>query len=376
MARVKLTEYRAKRFLVDDYRGVGIALETLQSDLSELNDGTKYVIKVDQGVKKRGKQGLLRLNVMKDEAEQAVRELADKGFEQFIAEPMLAHEASEEKYLSIERLRDGFKFLYSDHGGVEVESNSDAIQSFERLEDVPLDQDYLKHVTNVMDTQYMSFLEINPLVIQGGKYYLLDAAVLVDSAGVWNSEWTEDDIAEARKLSEPEEVIKELNDNSPSSFSFRLINPNGAIWFMPNGGGASIVVADEVAKAGLADLIGNYGEYSGSTREETQVYTEAVLRQILASDAPKKVIVMAGVAANFTDVKKTFLGTIDAFKTYLGELKENNIKIFVRRGGPNQAEALKIMREFLTDNDLLGSVHDPSDLLTVAVDDAMEYMNA
>ena len=54
MARVKLSEYAAKRLLIDDYKGVKIHLSSKDDDIDKLEDTQLYVIKVDQGVKKRG----------------------------------------------------------------------------------------------------------------------------------------------------------------------------------------------------------------------------------------------------------------------------------------------------------------------------------
>ena len=101
MPRKKLSEYRAKSLLNPEYETAAIHLASLKTDLARLESGQKYIVKVDQGIKKRGKQGLIRLNITKDKAEVAVKELAAKGFDRFIAEPMLPHEDSEERYLSI-----------------------------------------------------------------------------------------------------------------------------------------------------------------------------------------------------------------------------------------------------------------------------------
>ena len=183
MARVKLSEFRAKSILVDDYQGVSLRIETLDQDVAKLDDSKKHVIKVDQGVKKRGKQGLLKLNVVKADAKQAVQELADKGYSRFIAEEMLPHEDSEEHYLSLERTREGIKVTYSPDGGVDVEDNPDNMRSFiyeEDLEDIddqtPLNPEMIVGIVDAMNEQHLSFVEINPLVIQGDKATLLDAS--------------------------------------------------------------------------------------------------------------------------------------------------------------------------------------------------------
>lgn len=377
MARVKLSEYAAKSLLVSDYPGVALHLASLSADAGKLDGETQYIIKVDQGIKKRGKQGLIRLNVTQGEAEAAVRELAERGYERFIAEPMLPHEEGEERYLSIERMRDGMRILYSPRGGVDIEEHPESIEQYDSVGATPLPQQFLQHIVEVMDQEHLSFVEINPLVVRGDECILLDAAVLADSAGVWQASWREDDIVEARQKTAAEVTVAELNDGSPAAFSFRVLNPDGAIWLLLSGGGASITIADEAANRGKADLIGNYGEYSGGpTREETQLYTEAVLGQVFASRAARKAIVIAGGVANFTDVKKTFAGIIDALTGRLDDLRAAGIKVYVRRGGPNEQEGLALMEQFLKKHDIYGSVHGSDAVLTVVVDEALEYVDA
>ena len=377
MARVKLTEYRAKSLLVDGYEGRQIRLASLGEDIAQLETGTQYIIKVDQGIKKRGKQGLIRLNVTRDTAEAAVKELAEKGFDRFIAEPMLPHEDEEERYLSIERVRSGFKILYSPKGGVDIEEHPESIETYDDITDAPLSMTFLQHIIDVMNREHLSFVEINPLVVREDAYVLLDAAVLADSAGVWQASWSDSDIAEAGQKTDAETTITELSDGSPAAFSFRVLNPDGAIWLLLSGGGASITIADEAANRGKADLIGNYGEYSGGpTREETQLYTEAVLGQIFESNAPRKAIVIAGGVANFTDVRKTFAGIIDALKKHLSELQAAGIKVYVRRGGPNEKEGLALMEKFLKEHDIYGSIHGSDTVLTTVVDEALEHLDA
>lgn len=376
MARVKLSEFRAKSLLVPGYGGIGINLKTLRDDLAKLDGSTDYIVKIDQGIKKRGKQGLIRLNVGKQAAKKAIEELAKKGFNRFIAEPMFKHDESEERYVSFERTRGGMLIHFSEHGGVNVEDDPESVRAYGE-KDVPLPRDFVRHITEIMDSEHLAFVEINPLVVRGEDCILLDAAVLADSAGEYQASWTDDDVVEVSEPTGAEAAIAEMNDNSPAAFSFRVLNPDGAIWLLLSGGGASITIADEAANRGKANMIGNYGEYSGGpTQEETYLYTAEVLKQAFASPAPRKAIVIAGGVANFTDVKKTFGGVIQALKERLGDLQKHGVKVFVRRGGPNETEGLAMMRRFLGDNNLLGSVHGSDIVLTDVINEALEYVDA
>ena len=174
---------------------------------------------------------------------------------------------------------------------------------------------FLSHLLQVFTKMHFAFLEINPLVILGDQVHLLDAAVLVDSAGEFfvRGAWTEDDVVEGRSAHEAEEKVAALQKTTPASLKLSVLNENGSLFFLLSGGGGSIVIADEAALQGQGDAIGNYGEYSGGpTREETYLYAKQVLALMLASTSKKKALVIAGGVANFTDVAKTFAGIRDA----------------------------------------------------------------
>lgn len=377
MARVKLSEFRAKSLLIPGYEGCALMLDNLGAASTALKNGVSYVVKVDQGVKKRGKQGLVRLNVTKETVTSAVRELAEKGFTRFIAEPMVSHEERDEKYVSFERTAAGIVMSYSDHGGVDIEDYPDSVVRSATSADIPLPTEFLDTVAAVMNREHMSFVEINPLVVTRDVCVPLDAAVLVDSAGEQYAHWTSDDVVEARTMTEAEAAVAELNENSTAAFSFRVLNPDGALWLLLSGGGASITIADEAHNAGKAQYIGNYGEYSGGpTTEETYLYAKQVLWQTFQSSALKKALVIAGGVANFTDVKKTFTGIIQALNESLDDCKNQDVKVFVRRGGPNEVEGLALMEKFLKDHGLYGSVHGSDVILTDVIHEALEYVDA
>lgn len=376
MARVKLSEFRSKTLLVPGYKGVSLRMETIVDDTGKLDDGVSYVIKVDQGIKKRGKQGLVKLGIKKSQTLATVKELASKNFNRFIAEPMLSHDDNEERYISFERTREGISIHFSQHGGVDVEADPTKVEEY-TLQTVPVPAAFVEHMIDIMNREHLSFVEVNPLIVRDKECLLLDAAVLADSAGQYQASWRDDDVVEMRVPTDSEAVVAELNENSPAAFSFRVLNPNGAIWLLLSGGGASITIADEAANHGKADMIGNYGEYSGGpTQEETYLYTVEVLKQAFASLASKKAIVIAGGVANFTDVKKTFGGVIQALRERLGDLQKYDVKVFVRRGGPNEVEGLALMKNFLEANGLLGSVHGSDVVLTDVINEALEYIDA
>jgi ATP-citrate lyase beta-subunit len=206
----------------------------------------------------------------------------------------------------------------------------------------------------------------------------LDAAIEVDSAAQFfvDNKWAETDIRKsAVEITSEEEAVEALNNESPASFSLRVLNPKGSIFMLLSGGGASVVIADEISQAGLHDVIANYGEYSGNpSEEETYLYATEVLKLLLASTASKKQLIIAGGVANFTDVAKTFAGITRAIGQQAKALKAQEVYILVRRGGPNQEMALKALDKFLTEIQLSHKVFGPEISLSKAVVYSVEHM--
>ncbi len=394
MPRIKLSEFRAKT-IVADYLGTdytGISFDADSDGVSKLDETVKpdarYVVKVDQGIKKRFKQGLIKLDVTGvDQIMDALSDLRKKGFNHFLIEELVPHEDHEERYLALERTDKGIVIHYSLHGGVEIESHQSDVKTailkdseeVRRIaEEIDLNPDTLEKIVELFDINYFSFLEINPLVISFKNPYFLDIASEVDSAAEFFVDtWSLDDIRNAkRNLTEEEINVRKLSEKSSSSLSLTVLNPNGSIFMLLSGGGISVALADEVKNLGLGHELANYGEYSGNpTEEETYIYTQNILSLLLKSTATKKVLVIGGGVANFTDVRKTFKGVIRALSEVADKLQEQNVKVFVRRGGPNQEEGLAQMKKFLENNNILGSVDGPSMVVSEVVDQAIKTIN-
>lgn len=393
MARKKISEFKAKSILYKalqrNYTGVSIDSDkNLEEQASDLSDEKKYVLKVDQGIKQRNKKGLVILHVTKENLEEKLKELTGKGYRHLIVEEFLDHESRDQRYLAIERVREGKKILYSKLGGVDIEENKEGIKSlivksYEQTEEIAdhmgINHEVFTRILDIFDEYYFSFLEINPLVVKNGELHFLDAAAEVDSAGEFFAAgaWNSSDYRESSNTKTPEELeIEKLKEKSPASFSFEILNPEGSVLLLLSGGGASLVTADEVYQERKGEELINYGEYSGNPNtEETYIYTKNLLTTLLHSGSEKKAIIISGGVANFTDVRNTFKGIIQAMSEVSDKLRENNVKVFVRRGGPYQKEGLKMMKDFLEKEDLLGVVSGPEMVLTDIVSPAVEYIS-
>lgn len=402
MARKKISEFQAKTLLYGElntpYTGISINVQKDSlSKLDEVDSSKTYVGKVDQGIKKRNTLGLVVVGKTIEEIKKSIREWEKQGYSQFLVEDFIVHPASSEYYLAIERVREGYKIHFSDKGGVDIEKNADSVKeqiisSVEQTQEVSgflgIENTVLVKILQVFDKNYFSFLEINPLVVLPSRhshesgnpdqFYFLDSAVEVDSTAdffVQDSWKTADFVGEVGGKTEQEQNIIALKAKSQAAFKFDLLNANGSIWMLLSGGGASIVLADEAYNLGEGKNLANYGEYSGNpNQEETYIYTKNMLALLLQSNANKKVLIIGGGVANFTDVKATFKGVIAALEEVKDQLAAQKVKVFVRRGGPNQKAGLSLMEKFLKEAGLFGNVVGPHVMITNIISEAVRFL--
>ena len=264
--------------------------------------------------------------------------------------------------------------------------------------ELSLPMGFISKLREFCDKYYVSFLEINPIVVQNGKIHLLDLAVEVDSTAQFfvaspktsssirgglarrslgEGGWNEDDIVSEKHKSPEEMSVAILNKKSQAALSLTLLNPNGTIWVLLSGGGASITLADEVHNLGFGKELGNYGEYSGNPNaEETYLYTCEVSALLLKSNKRRLILIIGGGVANFTDIRITFKGIIKALEKFKNKMKKRNIKIFVRRGGPHEKEGLEAMEEWLKQNKMYGLVSGPNLPLNEIVRSALKELKS
>ena len=71
-----------------------------------------------------------------------------------------------------------------------------------------------------------------------------------------------------RSLSKEELFIKDIDSKTGASLKLTILNPEGRVWTMVAGGGASVIYADTICDLGFAGEMANYGEYSGDPNTE------------------------------------------------------------------------------------------------------------
>lgn len=200
------------------------------------------------------------------------------------------------------------------------------------------------------DLNYV-YMEINPLVMTSdGRITPLDMAAKIDETAHFlnSAQWGQIEFpAPFGRAEYPEEAyIKKLDQSSGSSLKLTILNPNGRVWTMVAGGGASVVYADTISDLGFGAELANYGEYSGApTLQETYEYAKTIFSLMTKTKHPDgKILIIGGGIANFTDVAATFTGIQKAMTQFREELLEHKVQIWVRRAGPNYQEGLKNMR--------------------------------
>ena len=351
----------------------------------------KLVVKPDQLIKRRGKNNLVLVNANYDQARAWIKEKsqrpitihgkfdangkpADKGIEgqltHFIIEPMVPHKESDESYLAIISTKDGDTIMFYPKGGVNVgDVDTKAVRlevpigTFPKaaeiekklLTDVPANRK--KCISGFIEALFkfyadlnFTYLEMNPIVVTKDSVVPLDLAAKLDSTAEFESggKWGNIEFPApfGRIPSEEEAYIEDLDAQTGASLKLTILNPQGRVWTMVAGGGASVIYADTITDLGYIEELANYGEYSGDPTEEfTYLYAKTILDLMTRNPNPKgKYLLIGGGIANFTDVASTFKGIIKALKEFQRELQENKVKIYVRRGGPNYQEGLCQMR--------------------------------
>ena len=321
----------------------------------------------------------------------------------FIVEPFTPHSQEEEYYISATVVGDDDVLYMSAEGGMEVEEGWDEKvvevrfpitateeEIAEKIKaNVPKDvpakdkENFAEFAINFFKLYRelnFAYLEINPFVMQGNKIELLDmVAKLDDTAGfMMTEEWG--DIAYPTPFGMEEKspevkAIEEADAKSGASLKLTILNPKGRIWTMVAGGGASVVYADTIADlSGDVTELANYGEYSGGpTTGETKFYADTIIDLMTREPHPKgKILIIGGAIANFTDVAKTFKGIIQSFEENAEKMKATNVKIYVRRGGPNYEQGLKMIQESADKLGLYIEVYGPETHITDIVRMALE----
>ena len=352
----------------------------------------KLVVKPDQLIKRRGKNRLVLVDATYGQAKEWIKEKskapitiygkfdangkpADKGtvgqLTHFIIKPYVPYNESDECYLAIISNAKGDTILFCHQGGINVgdidakaERLEVTIGTYPKAEEIEkqllgkLPANRKKTAAGFIEALFkfyadlnFTYLEINPVVITPVSVVPVDLAAKLDSTAEFESgeKWgkIEFPVPFGRVPTKEEAFIEDLDSKTGASLKLTVLNAEGRVWTMVAGGGASVIYADTITDLGYTNELANYGEYSGDPSEEfTYLYAKTIIDLMTRKPNSKgKYLLIGGGIANFTDIASTFKGIIRALKEYQKKLQENNVKIYVRRGGPNYQEGLRQMRE-------------------------------
>uniref|UniRef100_A0A673X9N9 ATP-citrate synthase n=1 Tax=Salmo trutta TaxID=8032 RepID=A0A673X9N9_SALTR len=331
----------------------------------------RLVVKPDQLIKCRGKLGLVGVDLdlvgvqewLKPRLMRETTVAKAKGIlKNFLIEPFVAHTQEEEFYICIYATREGDHVLFHHEGGVDVGDVDAKAQRLLVGVDDKLSEDSVKeqlfmHVPddkkevlvsfvvglfNLYEDLYFTYLEINPLVVNQDGVFVLDMAAKIDATAdyICKAKWGDVEFPPpfGREAYPEEAYIADLDAKSGASLKLTILNPLGRIWTMVAGGGASVVYSDTICDLGGVDELANYGEYSGAPSEQqTYDYAKTIL-SLMTREKHHEGGHLLSMSIH------TFYHAV-AIKDYQGPLKENGVTIFVRRGGPNYQEGLRVMGE-------------------------------
>lgn len=424
MAQKAIREYYGKRLLFSQllksmldfkqsYEGILIDNQNISPISNWPNFKSGYVVKPDELFGKRGKNGLVFINQEKKAIFEWIRKKSNRNttikqnekelsgkLRYFLIEPFVEHDY--EYYLSIDTTRDSDNIRFSAKGGVDIEENwKDVVEIRipfvyeqvtiqneleinlqKKLSDANIAQiiRFISAVYKIFKQFDFTYLEINPFVINNDYISILDLVARIDSTSVYKNRSLYNEIGEPEfpaafgsEISSTESKIEKLDEKSGASLKYKLINPEGKVWFLTSGGGGSVIFADTVGDLGYHSEIANYTDYSGNPNtDETQEFCEVIFSDMFKSKRKDKVLIIGGGIANFTDIAKTFTGVARAIEKNHNQFNEQKIKIFVRRGGPNYKRGLELMQLIGDKYNIDISVHGPEMYMTEVVRLALE----
>jgi ATP-citrate lyase beta-subunit len=428
MAQRAIREYDAKRMFAEFSSSVypGYLIESEEDihafEKKEAHSLLNWVIKPDQLFGKRGKYGLIGVSLTIADIRKWWNEHDQKkttiGKQEwflttFLIEPFVSHR--EEYYVAIKTERDHDVIYFSTAWGIEVEEHWESVAEM-RIELWIMneelwigdqfgiqDEKIIVFITSLYSffRQYgFAYLEVNPFTFASdGSVVCLDMVARLDDSEEFRqrSHWADLIFPHpfGPEKTEWEKYIEKLDSETGASLKFRILNPNGRIWLLTSGGGASVIIADTLADLGYTSEIGNYGECSGNPdRENTRAYTATLLDAMLNNPLCKegtswneggdfyqnqipppagtsftkgvspKYLIIAGAIANFTHIDRTFAGVIDAFRDRISDMRSQDVHILVRRGGVNDTRWLAMMKQACEELDLPCEIADGSQYMT------------
>ena len=393
MAQVGIREFDAKKMYFDFIAQPYNAYKITDSDsICSIEENRNYVIKPDMLFGKRGKYGLVWVNLDKNSCISWFEEKFEKNVEiswikwdldVFLIEDFIPH--TEEYYISFSAERDYDLVNFSFEWGIEVEENWEKVHSIqvpvfqditeEQLEQIWITDSKIKETVISLWNYYKTFgfvyLEVNPFCFHQETWdlVLLDMVAKIDDQEFFKQKnnWKDLEIPNTFGFQEnPREgYIRKLDQETWASLKFKVLNKDAKIWTLLAGWGWSLAVTDSLGALWFASEIGNYWELSGNpNRDFTKAYTRALFEQMLENSIEGKYLIIAGAIANFTDIATTFAGIIDILEEKQAEILEQKVQILIRRWWINETKGLELIKSACERLNIPCQVADSSEYMT------------
>ena len=393
---MKLYEFEGHKILAR--AGIDSPFFVAVSDLDEVKQARKrlkfpIVAKVQVLSGKRGKSGGIKILKNKNQFFFFCKESFGKSFNgedvRFI---VLAEKVEIEKEYYVSITYDTSEkipfLLFCEKGGVDIEEiKQKDPEAIVRIDIDPLVGVKEKFLKNKLDSQNKNLVgfvgrlwdafwrndcrlvEVNPLAQVKDHLIAIDAKVILDDNGLARhkdldvtSKGAISAIPTARELEAKEIDSEDYRGSAGSTF----IELGGDIAILASGGGASLLVMDSLIAAGGRPA--NYTEYSGNPPAEKV----EKLSKITLSRENLCGCLVAGAVANFTDIHETLSGFVRGLKSIK---PKPTYPIVIRRGGPRQEEAYKILEEFSKKEGFDIHLFGPETPISVACQKMVELSN-
>ncbi len=392
---MKLKEFEAKKLIQE----VGIPtskgiLITAEDEVPTIAGPT--IAKVQTIANGRGKAGGIKvIETSKDAQEFARNFLGTKFLGEKIAEILFDQKVdiAQEFYLGL--LFDTTKrmpvLVFSTQGGVDIETLSK--ESPEKI--LTLEIDYLQEITpaqaglvtqsleieenakkqlqDIFTKLFTAFkrfdckmIEVNPLVLTPSNDLIaVDCVAVLDDDAKYRREIEFPERTDTRKATDREIRAHQIDKDDHRGVAGKTyLDLDGDIAILTSGGGASMTLMDALVECGGKPA--NFTEYSGNPpMEKVEKLTQIVLEKENLSG-----LLIGGVIANFTDIAATLQGVVNILKVV-----KPTYPIVIRRAGPNDDEAKKMLEEARQDFGLNIHYFDEKVPLTKAAKIMVELSN-
>lgn len=386
MPYTKISEYVSKK-LFDNNFPIHQIIRSNKNSIEEskifLDNYGSSILKVDQFVKRRGKKGLLKINITSvREIEEFIEEKKD--YDYFVLEPMVR--IFDEQYIAFRREADGIYCIYCKKGGVNLVNpeNVGLVFNVSKKENYYLEEldELYDELLDLFEKCYGRFLEVNPVIITDNKEAIpADFAFEVDNTSFHQWDKISADLLKNNSKNKESKLdvesnIEKLDHDSGASLKYTSLNPKGKVWTLIAGGGASVIFTDAIVSAGYVSELANYGEYSGNpSKDEVFKYCDEIFGFLLNQERDYTTgldhiyLFIGGGISNFTDVSATFDGIIQAINKHLELFLEKKVEVLVRRGGVNEERGLSKMSSFLKKSNIPHKVYGSDHFITSVVEE-------